>query len=321
MKTRASDLLLTGAAPAIWGTTYIVATEFLPTYPAITVALLRALPAGLVLLLITRQLPTGIWWMRVLALGALNFSIFLSLLFVSAYRLPGGIAATVSSVQPLLVVLLAHLVLATPVRSGSVVAALLGAAGVALMVWTTSAELDAIGVLAGLAAAGSMALGTVLTRKWQPPVSLLTFTAWQLTAGGILLLPLVLVLEPAIPVPTLAQLAALAWLGLLGMALAYVVWLRGVARLDTSVASSLLLLSPLTAVVLGWLVLGQALGAAQIAGAVLIVGSIWLGQWAVAGRLSFGLQDPQSSRTSQEISCVIGPDGHNIEVVCNEPEA
>jgi len=281
MKSKTSDLLLTGTAPAIWGTTYIVATEFLSTFPAMTVAMLRALPAGLVLLLITRQLPAGIWWIRVFVLGALNFSLFLSLLFISAYRLPGGIAATVSSVQPLLVVFLAHLMLASPLRGGSVLAALVGAAGVALMVGTTSTEIDPAGVLAGLAAAGSMALGTVLSRKWQPPVSLLTFTGWQLTAGGVLLLPLVLVLDPAIPTPTVTHLLALAWLGLLGMALAYAVWLRGITRLETSIASSLLLLSPLTAVVLGWLFLGQALDAMQITGAILIVASIWLAKRAV----------------------------------------
>ena len=52
----------------------------------------------------------------------------------------------------------------------------------ALLVLTPSAALDPVGVLAGLSGAGSMACGIVLNRKWQPPVSLLTFTAWQLTA-------------------------------------------------------------------------------------------------------------------------------------------
>ena len=280
MRTKASDLLLTGTAPAIWGSTYFVATEFLPTFSPMTLALLRALPPGLLLLLIVRQLPTGIWWARVLVLGGLNFSIFLSMLFISAYRLPGGVAATVSSVQPLLVVFLAYVVLASPMRWMSIVAALVGAAGVALMVLTAKAELDPIGVLAGLAAAGSMALGTVLSRKWQPPVSLLTFTAWQLTAGGILLVPLVLVLEPAMPIPTASNLLALAWLGLVGMALTYFFWLRGVTRLDTSVVSPLLLLSPVTAVLLGWLLLDQTLDAMQVTGGILIVGSIWLAQRA-----------------------------------------
>ena len=55
MKTNPSDLLLTAIAPAIWGSTYIVTTEFLAGFSPMTVALLRALPAGLLLLLIGRE--------------------------------------------------------------------------------------------------------------------------------------------------------------------------------------------------------------------------------------------------------------------------
>jgi probable blue pigment (indigoidine) exporter len=278
MRTNASDLLLTAIAPAIWGSTYIVTTEFLPDFSPLTVAMLRALPAGLLLLLVVRQLPTGIWWARIFILGALNFSIFLSLLFISAYRLPGGVAAMVGAVQPLLVVFLAHFILASPIRLSSVLAALVGAAGVAVLVLTPSAALDPIGIIAGLTGAGSMACGIVLNRKWQPPVSLLTFTAWQLTAGGLLLVPVVLVFEPAIPVPTVTNLLALAWLGLIGMALTYTLWLRGIARLNSSAVAPLLLLSPVTAVLLGWGFLGQTLTVLQTVGVVLVVGSIWLGQ-------------------------------------------
>ncbi len=91
MKARASNLLATAVAPAIWGSTYVVTTELLPGLSPLLVAMLRALPAGLLLLLIVRQLPSGIWWLRVFILGALNFSIFWSMLFVSAYRLAGGV--------------------------------------------------------------------------------------------------------------------------------------------------------------------------------------------------------------------------------------
>lgn len=280
MRTRVSDLLTTAIAPAIWGSTYIVTTEFLANYSPLTVAMLRALPAGLLLLLIVRQLPSGIWWARIFLLGALNISFFLSMLFISAYRLPGGVAATVASTQPLMVVFLACAVLASPIRLVSVLAALVGAVGVALLVLTPTAALDAIGIVAGLAGAAAMACGTVLSRKWQPPVSLFTFTAWQLTAGGLLLVPVVLVFEPAIPVPTTSNLLGLAWLGLVGAALTYALWFRGIARLAPSIVSSLLLLSPVTAVLLGWLVLDQSLTALQIIGVLLVIGSIWLGQRA-----------------------------------------
>jgi probable blue pigment (indigoidine) exporter len=280
MSTRASDLLLTAIAPAIWGSTYIVTTEFLPELSPLTVAMLRALPAGLLLLLFVRQLPTGIWWLRVFVLGALNFSIFWSMLFISAYRLPGGVAATVGAIQPLIVVLLAFFLLGSTIRPMSVLAALVGVGGVALLVLTPDAALNSLGVAAGLAGAFSMALGTVLSRKWQPPVSLLTFTAWQLTAGGLLLIPLALVLEPPMFRPTGVNLLGLLWLGLVGAALTYLVWFRGLARLDTAVVASLGLLSPMTAVLLGWVFLNQTLTSPQIVGVTLVIGSIWLSQQA-----------------------------------------
>ena len=105
--SRNGDVLLTAIAPAIWGSTYLVTTGLLPQGYPLTVAMLRALPAGLILLLLVRRLPTGGWWWRSFVLGALNFSIFWALLFVSAYRLPGGVAATVGAIQPLIVLLLA----------------------------------------------------------------------------------------------------------------------------------------------------------------------------------------------------------------------
>lgn len=277
---RKLDLLLTAIAPAIWGSTYLVTTELLPAGYPLTVSLLRALPAGLLLLLLVRQLPRGIWWGRVFILGALNFAIFWWLLFIAAYRLPGGVAATVGAIQPLLVIGLARLVLGSPVRAVSIAAAIAGIGGVALLILTPQATLDPIGVAAGLACAASMAAGTVLSRRWQPPVSPLTVTAWQLTAGGLLLLPAALWLEPALPVPSLANLLGFAWLGLIGAALTYLLWFRGLARLEPAVISPLGFLSPMTAVILGWSVLGQSLSPAQLAGMVVVLASVWLSQRA-----------------------------------------
>lgn len=278
--SRSSDLLLTALAPAIWGSTYVVTTLMLPADYPLTVAMLRALPAGILLLLAVRQLPQGIWWLRAFILGALNFSVFWALLFVAAYRLPGGVAATLGAIQPLVVILLARTLLGSPIRSLSVVAALSGLAGVALLVLTPKAALDPVGIAAGLASAASMALGTVLSRRWQPPVSALTFTSWQLTAGGILLLPVALLAEPALPPLTALNVTGLAYLGLVGAALTYVLWFRGVAKLEPAVVSSLGFLSPISAVLLGWGVLGQRLSAAQLAGMAIVVASVWLSQRA-----------------------------------------
>lgn len=277
---RTTDILLTAAAPAVWGSTYIVTTELLPANYPLTVAMLRALPAGLLLLAVVRQLPPRAWWGRILVLGALNFSLLWAMLFLAAYRLPGGVAATITSVQPLLVVFLASVFLAAPVRGLSVLAAVLGMGGVALVVLTPHAALDPLGIAAAIGAAVSMAFGTVLSRRWQPPVSALTFTAWQLSAGGLLLLPFALWLEPALPPLTLNNWLGFGWLGLVGAALTYILWFRGVARLEPAAIASLAFLSPVMAVVLGWALLGQRLSVLQVAGIAVVIGSIWLSQRA-----------------------------------------
>jgi probable blue pigment (indigoidine) exporter len=275
---RNTDILLTALAPAIWGSTYIVTTQMLPAGYPMTVAMLRALPAGLLLLAIVRQLPQGIWWGRVLVLGALNFSIFWAMLFIAAYRLPGGVAATVGAVQPLIVIFLANMLLGTQIRGLSIVAAVAGMTGVALLLLKPSAALDGIGIAAALAGAVSMAAGTVLSRRWQPAVSPLTFTAWQLTAGGVLLVPVALLLEPPLPLLSATNIIGLTYLGIVGGALTYIIWFRGLARIEPSVAASLGFLSPVTAVVLGWALLQQDLNALQITGMVIILGSVWMGQ-------------------------------------------
>jgi probable blue pigment (indigoidine) exporter len=278
--SRTADILLTALAPAIWGLTYIITTEFLPPGYPLTVALIRALPAGVILLVILRQLPTGVWWWRVFVLGGLNFTIFFSMLFVAAYRLPGGVAATVGAIQPLVVIVLSRFVLRVPLKAMAILAALAGIAGVALLVLTPKAALDPVGIAAGLFGAASMAVGVVLTRLWRPPVSPLTFTAWQLTAGGLLLVPLALLIEPPLPALTLANVGALAFLAIIGGALAYTLWFRGIGALGAGAAAPLALLSPVIAVVIGWLVLGQTLSVLQTAGILVVLGSVWVSQRA-----------------------------------------
>jgi probable blue pigment (indigoidine) exporter len=232
------------------------------------------------LLALTRQLPKGDWWWKSLVLGGLNFSIFWTMLFISAYRLPGGVAATVGAIQPLIVVFFARVVIGTPIRALALVAALAGVTGVGLLVLTPGAALDPLGVAAGLAGAVAMAMGTVLSRYWKPPVSNLSFTAWQLTAGGILLLPLALAFEPMMGMPTLTNLAGIIYLGPVGASVTYLLWFRGLARLGPASVSTLSFLSPLVATVLGFLVLQQNLRPLQMAGMIVVLISVWLGQRA-----------------------------------------
>jgi probable blue pigment (indigoidine) exporter len=279
-----ADLALTALAPALWGATYVVTSQLLPHGHPIAVAMLRALPAGLILLAATRRLPTGVWWGRVIVLGALNFSLFWVLLVVGATRLPGGLAATIGAVQPLMVMTFAARLAGTSPPKAGLVAGAVGIAGVALLTITPGAQLDAIGVAAMLAGAVSMALGTALTRHWRPPVSSLTFTAWQLTAGGLLLLPLALLMEPPLPIPDGPALAGYAFMTLINAALTYWLWFRGIARVGASAAALLGFMSPLSAILIGVVVMHERFTPWQALGTAIVLLSAWAGQRAVAGK-------------------------------------
>jgi probable blue pigment (indigoidine) exporter len=269
---------LTAVAPVTWGTTYVVTTEWLPPDRPLLAATVRALPAGLLLVAAGRVLPRGAWWWKAAVLGTLNIGAFFALLFVAAYRLPGGVAAVLGAVQPLVVAALALPLLGQPLRVRTFVLGATGVAGVALVVLTDSARLDPLGVLAGLVATACMGTGVVLTKRWGRPVPVLAFTGWQLAAGGLLLLPLALAVEGLPATVTPGQVGGFLYLAVVNTALAYVLWLRGIGLLPADRVSFLGLLSPVVAAAAGWVLLGQSLGPVQLAGVVLALGSVVVAQ-------------------------------------------
>ena len=272
------NLMLTAIAPVIWGSTYYVTTEFLPADYPITVAMLRALPAGLLLLLIVRQLPSVAMLPKVVVLGALNFAVFWWLLFESAYRLPGGVAATLGAIQPLIVIVLSRIWLGNRITTLAILGALLGLLGIGILLFTPSETFSHMGIAAALASAFSMAAGTVLSRRWQSDISALTFTSWQLISGGLLLLPAALLLEPSLPSLTPKNLTGFIYLGTFGAAISYLLWFRGLQKLTTSTVSTLGFLSPVMAVLIGWGLLQQSLSGLQAFAIFIVLFSIWIGQ-------------------------------------------
>ena len=266
--------LRTALTPAVWGTTYIVATEFLPPGRPILAATMRALPVGLAFIAYTRRLPTGSWWWRSLVLGVLNIGAFFALLFVAAFRLPGGVAATAGAIQPLVAAGLAAVLLGEAFTRRTAFAGTTGITGVAMLVLSPDAALDPIGVAAALAGTVAMASGVVLTKHWGRPVDLVTFTGWQLTAGGLFLVPILIATEGLPATVTGVNIAGFAWLGIVGTGGAYANWFRGIGQLPVAIVSFLGLLSPLVATLAGWLALDESLTTIQLAGAALVVAAI-----------------------------------------------
>ncbi|MGC9376364.1 EamA family transporter [Streptomyces sp. MH13] len=279
---RPALIALTALAPVSWGTTYAVTTEFLPPDRPLFTGLMRALPAGLLLLALARVLPRGAWWWKAAVLGALNIGAFFPLLFLSAYRLPGGTAAAVGSAGPLFVVGLSALLLGQRPTTRAVLTGVVAAFGVSLVVLKAAGALDALGVLAALASTASMSTGTVLTKRWGRPegVGPLALTGWQLTAGGLLIAPLALLAEGAPPALDGPAVGGYLYLALANTALAYWLWFRGIGRLSATQVTFLGPLSPLTAAVVGWAALGQALTPVQLAGMALAFAATAAGQLA-----------------------------------------
>jgi probable blue pigment (indigoidine) exporter len=303
---RTATVLLTALAPVSWGTTYAVATEFLPADRPLFTGMMRALPAGLVLLALARVLPRGVWWGKATALGALNIGAFFPLLFLSAYRLPGGMAAVVGSVGPLIVVGLSAVLLGQRPTARSVLTGLVAAFGVSLVVLKAAGALDVVGVAAAFTSAASMSAGTVLTKRWGRPdgVGPLALTAWQLTAGGLLIAPLALLVEGTPPAFDGPAVGGYLYLALANTAVAYWLWFRGIGRLTATQVTFLGPLSPLTAAVVGWAALGQTLTPVQLAGMALAFGATVAGQLGArptAGR-SFGPAENNRREASADLT-------------------
>ncbi|MFD0141931.1 MULTISPECIES: EamA family transporter [unclassified Streptomyces] len=275
-----SRTLLTALAPASWGTFYVVTTELLSPGHPLFAGLLRALPAGLIALAIGRTLPRGAWWGKAALLGVLNIGLLFPLLTVAAERLPGGVAATLAAAQPLAVAGLAVAVLRERLSAWRVAWGVVGVAGVGLVVIGPAAAFDLVGILAGLGSAVTMALGVTLTKRWGRPAEAgpAAFAGWQLTAGGLFLLPLTFLVEGAPPAVDGPAALGYLWLGGVGGLLAFVLWFRGLTTLPVTSVAVLVLLSPLVAAVLGAALLGQTQGPVQLLGFGLALASIVAGQ-------------------------------------------
>jgi probable blue pigment (indigoidine) exporter len=258
---------------------------------------MRALPSGLILLAASRQLPRGDWWWKAIVLGTVNVGALFAFLFVSAERLPGGVAATISAIGPLLVAVLSWLLLGLRPTVRVILAGIVGVAGVALLVLTPSASLDLVGLVAALGGTSVFALGTVLTKRWGRPVSLVAFSGWQLAAGGLMLVPLMLLVEGLPDHVGGAAIGGFAYMAIANTALAYVLWFRGLESLPATAVSFLTLLSPIVATLIGLAVLGQSLTALQVVGMVVAATGLIAGQLTAGARRGTPRLVPETGTT------------------------
>ncbi|MCS5734119.1 DMT family transporter [Herbiconiux daphne] len=271
-------ILVTAIAPVAWGSNYYVTRQFLPDDSPLWGAVLRAVPAGLLLMAVARARPHGSWWWRSLVLGALNVGAFFVLIYLASQLLPSSVASTIMATSAGVLMLLAWPLLADRPTLLPALGALLGFAGVAVMLLGDTGGVDALGVAASVAAMLMSSTGFILTKKWAADQKILAVTSWQLIGGGLLVLPFALVFEGGVPALDGPALAGFAYVTVIATAVAFVAWFAGLRHLPAGTVGLVGLLNPVTGVLLGTLLAAEPFGWRQAFGTALVLAGVLLGQ-------------------------------------------
>lgn len=269
---------LTAIAPLAWGSTYYVTREFLPADYPLYGSAIRAIPAGLLLLAVSRSLPRGSWWWKSIVLGVLNMSAFFALVYIAAQLLPTSIASVIMATSSVAMMLLGWAALSERPGLLAVAGAVLGIAGVSTMLLTGTEVVNGWGVAASVAAMLMSSLGYVLAKKWNGQVPVIASTSWQLLAGGLVLIPAAVIVEGAPPTLDAAAVAGFAYVSIIATAVAFVAWFSGLRHLKAGTVGLIGLLNPVTGVLLGTLLAAETLSPQQIAGVLLVLTGILIGR-------------------------------------------
>ena len=267
-------MLVTAIAPIAWGSNYFVTAQFLPDGSPLWGAALRALPAGLLLLILARRLPRGSWWWRSAVLGALNVGGFFILIYIASQLLPSSIAATIMATSAGMLMLLAWPLLGERPRLRATMGAAIGFGGVCVLLVSGGATVAPWGVGASVLAMIMSSTGFVLTKRWASTESPLTVTSWQLVAGGLLVLPFAALVEGTPPQLDAPAVAAFAYVIVIATALAFVAWFSGLRHLPAGTVGIVGLLNPVTGVLLGTLIAGETFGPRQYLGTALVLAGV-----------------------------------------------
>lgn len=277
----------------LWGGSFFFISIAVRELPPFTIMLARLGIAAAVLWLVLKlnrqSIPTrGEAWLALLVMGIGNNVIPQTLIVWGQGHITGGLASILNATTPLFGVIVAHLFTADEKATWPKVAGLLlGFAGVAVMMGPAAAEGLGVNLLAQagiLLASLFYALSGVWGRRFRRMgLTPLATATGQLTASTAIMLPLALLIENpfGLPMPSHGAIAAVVALAVVSTALAYVIFFR---ILSTAGATNLMLVTfliPVSAILLGWLFMGEQLAARHFIG----MAGIAAGLAAIDGRV------------------------------------
>lgn len=284
----------------LWGGSFFFAKIAVAALPPLTVVLARVWLAALALALVLRWRGTawprdGAVWRAFVGMGLLNNLIPFALLFWGQTVLSSGLASVLNAMTPVFSLLVAHVLTADETLAvHKIVGIGLGLAGVVVLVGVeavSQANPAFLPILACLGAALSYGLASVFGRRFKRlGIDPVVGAFGQVAATSLMVAPLVLAFAPPwrSAMPDASTWAALIGLALLSTALAYVLFFRLLATAGAVNTSLVTLLIPVSAILLGALVLGERMSGPQAGGMVLIGAGLIaidgrIGAWLRAG--------------------------------------
>ena len=286
----ATDWLLLVTLSVLWGGAFFFGKVAVAELPPLTVALGRVGIAAAILIVLMRLtgtvLPASLaGWRPFAVMGFLNNALPFGLILWGQTHIPSGLAAILNATTPLFTVLIAHVVTAdekiTPARMAGLI---FGLAGVVVLIGPDLLREFGAHVAAQFACLGaavSYALSGIYGRRFRGTPAL-TVATGQLVASTVMLTPLVLWLDQPwqLPLPSLPASGAIFGLAALSSALGYVIYFRVLASAGATNVLLVTFLMPISAILLGVLVLGEQLSDRHFVGIAVIA----IGLAAIDGR-------------------------------------
>ena len=281
----ASSLLLVAILTLLWGCNWPVlklgVTELAPlTFRA------ASLPfAALGLLLVSKlsgestRIPRALW-SKVAALAFFNIAGWNGLILFGVQQMPAGRSAILAFTMPIWTVLFSLWLLHEPLSGRKLVGLLVGMSGMALLLGEeiVNVQRAPVGALLIVGGAISWGFGTVLLRRWAPPLPPNTLTGWMMLLGWI---PIALgapLFDPH-PLASLASMSGTAWFAVLfniflAGTVAHWAWFRLARTLPVAVSSLSSLPVPVVGVLSGMLFLGERPGPSEFVALALVLASL-----------------------------------------------
>lgn len=282
----------------LWGSSFFFVGLVVSALPPLTIVLVRVGFAAVTLWIIIAALrvpcpKSSKAWLALFGMGMLNNVIPFSLIVWGQTQIPSGLASIFNATTPLFTVVIAGLLLSDErLTSAKLIGALVGLIGTAYMIGPSALSglgSDALAQLAIIGSSISYGFASVFGRRFKSMgLSPIATAAGQVTASTVILVPLVLLIDHPfqLPMPGLEIWASLLALAVFSTALAYILYFKILSVAGATNLTLVTFLIPISAILLGYVVLGERLELSHYIGMAIIGLSLSI----IDGRLWKGIK-------------------------------